>query len=188
MISDAKTAPRVVPVVKRLLAKGVAGEHEPPLSSVPQREGEHAVEGAEDGVAVLLVSVHDRLGVALGAEGVSAFEPGPELAEVVDLAVQQRLDLAVLARDGMVGLVREIDDGETAVREADARHPGLGEKTLGVGAAVLQRVGDALQVRARGLAAVEVDDPADAAHPPGIVVAQRRTSPGARELVKPDAA
>ena len=154
----------VVPVIERLLAEGIAGEDEPPCAAIPQREREHPVQLSDDRVAAFLVPVDEGLGVALGAEGVPPLQPSTQLAVVVDLAVEHGLDRLVLAGDGMVGLVREIDDGEPAVGEADPGYAALREIAFGVGPAVGERVRDALQVRARRLAAVEGHDPADAAH------------------------
>src|SRR5205807_8909878 len=84
-------------VVQGLDAEPVSREHEAPALRIPQGEGEHAAQLVDEVRAVLLVEVDDDLGVAPRGEPVPLrLEPPLELLEVVDLAVEDDLDGAVL--------------------------------------------------------------------------------------------
>ena len=64
---------------------------------------------------MVLRQVGDHLGVALAAEPVAPLAQAlPQLAEVVDLAVEDGADRAVLVRDRRVALV-EVDDREAVL-------------------------------------------------------------------------
>ena len=64
--------------------------------------------------------MHDHLGVRLRPEAVPAsFQLGAELAVVVDLAVEDELDGAVLVPDRLVPRL-EVDDRQAPEPEADA--------------------------------------------------------------------
>src|SRR5205085_4831690 len=81
--------PAALPVIERLLAEPVARDEEPAPARVPDGEREHAGERLDAALAVLLEEMHDRLGVAPRPESMAArFEPGAELAVVVDLPVE----------------------------------------------------------------------------------------------------
>ncbi len=68
---------------------------------------------------MLLVEVDEHLRVAVSREGVTGpLEVVPELAVVVELAVLDDLDAAVLVADWLVAGL-EVDDRETARGEAD---------------------------------------------------------------------
>ena len=109
-----------LPVVERLDPVAVSGEDEPALRPVPERDGKHAAQALRKIEPVLLVEVDEHLGVAMSREGVPGpLEVMPELAVVVELAVLDDLDAAVLVADRLVtGL--EVDDRETPRGEADA--------------------------------------------------------------------
>src|SRR4051812_45498059 len=90
----------VRPVVERLLADPVPGHEELLLLLVPDREGEHAAEALDAALAHLLVEVDDRLGVRARVEAVALLlELFFERLEVVDLAVEDDPDGAVLVRE-----------------------------------------------------------------------------------------
>ena len=143
-------------VVERLDAEAVAREHEPAAARIPQGHREHAAEPLEAVLAELLVQMDDDLDVAGGREAVSAsLQLGAQLDEVVELAVADDGDAAVLARDRLVARL-QIDDGEPAHRErrAAARHvPGRVRPTVAEQREVRQHLD-------RG----EVECPEDAAH------------------------
>ena len=63
---------RAVVIVERLLAHSVARQQELPLRSIPEREGEHAVQVGHELFPVLLVGVHQHFGVRLRGEPVPA--------------------------------------------------------------------------------------------------------------------
>src|SRR6266508_5574983 len=122
-------------VIERLDPETVAGEHDSALSRVPEREREHAAQLTHECGAVLLVEVDEHLGVALRRKTMAAsFQPGPELAVVVDLSVLNDLDRAVLVPDRLVAAL-EVDDGKAPRRERDGP---VDEAPLAVGAAVTQ--------------------------------------------------
>src|SRR2546425_2996161 len=81
--------PRCGGDVQRLDAEAVAGQEQRSRGRVPDREREHATQPLHALRAVLLVEMQDRLGVALSGERMSPRDQhAPELAEVVDLAVE----------------------------------------------------------------------------------------------------
>ena len=124
-------------VQQRLLADPVAREQQLLAALVPQREREHAVQVAHAVGAVLLVEVHDHLGVALRGELVAAAaQLLPQLAVVVDLAVHHDDDGAILVEDRLVAGAEvdhaqaldsdagaTVDDGARASPGRDARAP-----------------------------------------------------------------
>ena len=108
-----------VAVVERLDPVGVAREHEPAALRVPERDGEHAPQPLGEARAVLLVKVDEHLGVAVRREPVAGpLEVPPELTVVVELAVLDDRDAAVLVRDRLVA-GREVDDREAPGSEPD---------------------------------------------------------------------
>ena len=109
-------------VVQRLHPEPVAREQQPLPLRVPEREREHPAEVLDAVVAVLLVEVHDHLGVAARGEPVALrLELGAQRAKVVDLPVEDDLDGAVLALLRLMP-AGNVDDREPLMRE-DARAP-----------------------------------------------------------------
>src|SRR6185369_17401372 len=105
---------------ERLDAEAIACQKQPALPLVPERKREHPAQ-VFDGVRTeLLVEMDDRFGVTRRTEHVSAArEPRPQLAVVVDLAVEHDPDGAVLVRHGLVSVL-EIDDAQPPHAEGDA--------------------------------------------------------------------
>ena len=86
-------------VEQRLLAEAVASEKQLFSPVVPDGQREHAAEVSDAVGTVLLVKVDDGLGVAMRAEAMAAgFEVRPQLAVVVDFAVEGNPDRLVLVR------------------------------------------------------------------------------------------
>ena len=85
--------------------------------------------------AVLLVEVDDDLGVAVRARsgGPRRSSSRAQLAEVVDLAVEDDDDRAVLVEDRLVAGL-EVDDAQALDAEADAAVAGAGRASRGRGA------------------------------------------------------
>ena len=118
-------------VVERLDAQAVAREQELPLPRVPEREGEHAAQPLDAARPELLVEVHDDLGVGRRREAVAArHELAPQLAVVVDLAVEDDPDRAVLVGDRLLAGL-EVDDGQPAHAEPDACRRGRTRRRRG---------------------------------------------------------
>ena len=69
-------------------AEAVAPDEQPLSPHVPERKREHAVEMANEGIAVLCVQAQDHLTVRTGPETVTfGLEHLAQFAEIVDLAV-----------------------------------------------------------------------------------------------------
>jgi hypothetical protein len=85
---------------ERLDAEPVARQEQRPAPRIPQGKGEHPLEFAHQVLAVLLVEVHDHLGVRMRAELVAAcLQARAQRLEVVDLAVEHHRHRAVLVVD-----------------------------------------------------------------------------------------
>jgi hypothetical protein len=111
---------RQLGVVERLDAEAVAREQQTAGLRVPDREGEHPPEPIHAALAPLLVAMDDDLGVGARAEAMAVRDEfGADLGEVVDLAVEDDLDRAVLVAERLVA-GRQVDDAQAAVPEADA--------------------------------------------------------------------
>ncbi len=146
---------------QRLDPEPVAGEHERTAPRKPQREREHAVETREGVEPAVVEQPEGDLDVAAGAEAVAARELAPELAVVVDLAVEHDDGTVVLEPDRLrAGL--EVDDREAAETERDV---GVLVRPVVVGTAVDHRGRHARDAAAAvGAVALGVEDAADAAH------------------------
>src|SRR5438874_353903 len=178
-----------VPVVERLLADAVTRQEQTPAARVPHREGEHAAQPVHAGGTVRLPRAQQHLRVAAGGEPAAArLQLAAQVAEVVDLAVEDERDGAVLASHRLLA-GDEVDDRQT-------RHPerGLAVQIAAgvVGAAVLE----ALQHRVEDLAvaAARADPAGDAAHQrvaptgaPARLSRRSSTRPAVRSGTKSDA-
>ena len=92
-----------VGVEQGLLADTIARQDEPTAGGIPDRHGEHAMQTPDAPRALVLVEVHDDLGVAAGGERMArADEPPAQLRVVVDLPVEHDRDRAVLVEDRLV--------------------------------------------------------------------------------------
>ena len=127
----------------------VASEHHPRhrCTLVENRETPHAVETAEAVGPPLRIRVEHHLGVAGRVEGVSRnLQLDPELAKVVDLAVVDDLQLAVIHRHRLAA-VREVDDAEPAEPE---RRDRILEMPVIVRTSVPEQLGHRLEQRPVG--------------------------------------
>ena len=96
--------------VERFDAETVAGEQHRLAPRVPGREGEHAAKAGDEGLAFLFVTVDEHLGVRLRGKAVPpAFQPGAKFAVVVDFAVEDDLNRAVLAAHWL-GAAGQVND------------------------------------------------------------------------------
>jgi hypothetical protein len=103
--------------VERLDAEVVAGQRQPLLVTVPDRQAEHAVEAVEGLGAPLREGLQHDLGVRVGREGApQALELGAQVEVVVDLTV---VGDAVAPVGGVHRLL--------AVRDVDDRQPPVGQ-------------------------------------------------------------
>jgi len=148
-------------VVQRLDPEPVASHERPALTPVVQAQREHPVETMDQVGSVLLPEVHQHLGVGTSAEAMPAgLEVAAEFGEIVDLAVEDDLDAAVLVGDRLRP-AGGIDHGEAP----DPRgQPGGLEKSLGVGAAMDHRGEHRPDLAGIHRLHFQVEATADAAH------------------------
>ena len=128
---------RAVPgVVQRLDAEVIACGEQRLRAGIPQREGEHAAQARDQPFAPCMPTRYESLGIARGAKGPSAArELVAQLAEVVDLAVEDHGDLAVGTRHRLRA-AGDVDDGQAAVSQV--RPAGI-EEAVGIGPAMRER-------------------------------------------------
>src|SRR5207247_526374 len=110
--------PRAVPGGDRGLDPGpVAGEEDPARALVEDGEGEHPAQMPHAVRTVSLVRTEDHLRVRLRTESYAArLELAPQLAEIVDFAVEDDSDRAIIARHGLVA-GDQIDDGQAPMTQ-----------------------------------------------------------------------
>src|SRR4051794_38056696 len=107
-----KKAPAVVGPVERLDPDSVSRDDQLAFASVPDHECEHPAQPRDTIFSVLLVGVHDDLGVAVRSKAMPlSFKFVAQLGEVVDLTVQSYDDRAILVRDRLVATC-DVDDAE----------------------------------------------------------------------------
>ena len=107
-------------VIERLDAKDVTGAEELVPVLVVNHERIHAAQAVDQVLAPLLVAVHQDLGVGVAVEDVAgSLELGAKLLEVVDLAVEDDGDLAVIARHGLSASLGKVENRKTAEAEGD---------------------------------------------------------------------
>src|SRR5439155_19245745 len=105
-------------VEQGLHAEPVAREVQRPPTRVINRESENAPQPTGHALAVLLVEVHEHFGVRGAAEPMTpALELAPQISMVVDLAVEDDVDTAVLVGHRLVPCGREVDQRQPAVDE-----------------------------------------------------------------------
>ncbi len=107
-------------IIERLHAHPVAGDEKRSVALVPDREREHAAQSLEQALeSPGLKTVRQHLGVRAAAKPVSRrLEFLPKFGMVIDLAVVDGPDRAVLARDGLVS-AGDIHYGEPSDAERD---------------------------------------------------------------------
>src|SRR6266508_2649874 len=110
----------VLGVVERLDPEAVAREQKLTAAYVPDGEAEHAAKPLDAARAEVFVEMDDGFGVAVRAEDVTvALEVAAQFAVVVDLAVEDDPDGAILVRDGLVAAI-QVDDAEAPHADGDA--------------------------------------------------------------------
>ncbi len=169
---------RVTREVERFDAETVAGQEQPSLGRVPDREREHAVQSLDALLAPGMVRLDDDLAVAVGEEVIAGgTQFVAQLRVVVDGAVEHQRQAQLGIDQRLAGAVREVDDCEALVAE--------GERPVGVaagvvGAAPLQAPHHAADRAEVGGALVEAQLAADSAHGfspwAGRMVAERRAA------------
>ena len=129
--------------VQRLDPEAVAREHERAFGRVPPPEREHAAHARERRRAVAREQPQEHFGVAGRREPFAArlqFEP--EVAVVVDLAVEDQMMPAVRRGHRLRAVRTEVDDRQPPMHQQDV--VGVrGPEPLAVGPAMGERVGEA---------------------------------------------
>jgi hypothetical protein len=149
-------------VEERLLADAIARDQALLPARVPEREREHPVQPLDAVDAVLLVEVRDDLGVAVCRQRVPARdELLAQLAVVVDLAVQDDRDGAVLVEDRLVA-GGEVDHAQALDPQRDV---GGAEDPARVRPAVLEARAHALGQLRVDVVPVRAQLSDDSAHP-----------------------
>ena len=133
--------------VERLDADAVADEPQLAGLRVPQRQGEHAGQPAQEAVETpVRVAVHEHFGVGMvGLELIAGLNEGrAQHLVVVNLAVERDPDASAGVSHRLGRGVGEIDDGEAPVHEADRRRR-IDVDALAVGPAVREAGAHALE-------------------------------------------
>ena len=148
-------------VVERLDPEAIAREHEPALAAVPESYGEHPAQPVDKAGTVLLVEVHEHLGVALRGKPMTlGLQLRPLFPVVVDLAVLDDPDRAVFVADGLVA-AGEVDDRQAPSGQTDVP---VDERAPAVRSSVKQRFVHRLEDCRVHRATVERHQTADPAH------------------------
>jgi hypothetical protein len=121
-----------------LLAEAVASKQQAPAPLVPQREREHSLERVHEGLAVLLVEVHQHLGVRARREAMPArAQILTQLRVIVDLAIERHPHRAVLVAERLMASL-DIHDRQAANADSHSSRE-IGVHPLIVRASVAQR-------------------------------------------------
>ena len=135
----------VLEVIEGLGPEAVPRQDQLAGGRVQEPEGEHAVQARQQALWTLVDhGLEQHFRIAAGPKGNAAtFQFGPELAEIVDLAVEHQDVAATLVPHRLM----------TALIEVDQREPGMGqpkavtnEAPLGVGPSVQERVHRSLEL------------------------------------------
>lgn len=122
----------------------------------------------------------EDFGIGVGAEVVAAgFEAGAEFEVVVDFAVEDDLEVAVLVGDGLPAAF-EVDDGEAEVAEGGGAFL---EVAVAVGAAVEDAVAHGADQSGVGGAMAIGHKSGDSAHKRGSFILARAAGPEAGGMV-----
>src|SRR5207247_1609647 len=107
-------------VVERLDAQPIAGAEQTALRPVPDGKGEHPIEVSEAVPTPTSVGLKENLRVGSSGEDVAqALELCSELPVVIDLTVEDDPLRRVARRHRLEAPIRKIENGETAVAQAD---------------------------------------------------------------------
>ncbi len=149
-------------VIERLFAEPVASQEQLLPPAVPQREREHPFEPVEARRPPALPGMHDRFGVAVGAEDMAARQQlRPQRGVIVDLAVEDDRDRFIFVKNRLLAAFK-IDDRQPPMSEP---HPRFDMKPLAVGAAMRKRRGHPAQHGQRdGTAGIGGKNAGDPAH------------------------
>ena len=106
-------------VIEGLDADPIAHQEELPMTGVPDRQCEHALEAAHEVGSLFLIEMNECFRVGARSVGVTLrLQLFPQAGVVVDLSVEGNPDRAVLVRHRLSAGGRQIDDRQPPVREA----------------------------------------------------------------------
>jgi hypothetical protein len=104
-------------VVKRLLPETIAREQKLAAPGIPDGERKHPEETRYASLASIFVEMNRHFGIAVRAKPVTARdEVLPQLAIIVDLAIQNHRDGFIFVRDGLMTGVK-VNDAQAAYTE-----------------------------------------------------------------------
>ena len=108
-------------VVQRLDAKTIPGEDYAAGVALPDRKREHALEVVDAIRAPGGVGLEDDLGIAIRKEMVTkCTQPGPQVAEVVDTAVEHDAQAELVVDHRLLGVFAQIKDLQALVTNGQA--------------------------------------------------------------------
>lgn len=108
-------------IEKRLYSDGIAREKKGIATQIQNREREYAVELCDAGRAVLFIQVKDNLRIGAGMEAMTGgLETGAKIFEIVNFAVENEPEGAVLIGHRLATRVGYINDCQAVVAERDA--------------------------------------------------------------------
>ena len=109
-------------IIEWLDAETIARQMQPPLSAVPQREGEHTNTAPQRRLqAPLFDRGQDHFGIGMAAEAMpQRFQFAAQLGKVIDLAVVGDDEPTACRNHRLVAFLRQVDDRQPLVAE---RHP-----------------------------------------------------------------
>ena len=111
---------RLVTIDQRLFSQPIAGQQQLLPLGVPDGQGKHAVESGEQLGPLVFVQMDQHFRVALRAEAVAGrFEPAPQVAEIIDFAVEDDPHRAVFVGERLLA-AGHVDDGQAAMPEGHA--------------------------------------------------------------------
>ena len=145
--AESQAAAGQLGVEERLLPHPVARQHKPLARLVPDGQGEHPVEPADEIDPVFLVKMHQAFRVGNGLVAMPfGLELRPDLQLVVQLAVVRDPDRAVLVGHRL-GAAGDVDDRQPAMPQG---HRTGAVESIAVGPAMRQRGRHPLDDRAIG--------------------------------------
>ena len=107
-------------VKKRPYAHPITRQDQPSAPDIPKRDGELPIQVARKVIAILLIEVHDHLGVAVRRKRMPAlFEEASQLYVIEYLTIERHPHLAILVCQRL-GTAGNIDDAKSRMAQAAA--------------------------------------------------------------------
>ncbi len=128
--------------IQRLDTQAIPGDEQPTAVSLPDGEGEHAVELGQHILAPGVISLEQDFGVTTGIKAITlGFQLGTQFRIVVDGAVEHHGQTQFRLDHGLARSFRQIHDLQPAMAQGDRP---LAVEAPGIGSALFEAVGNAL--------------------------------------------